>query len=325
MLTPQQKQSIDLYAGLPNRFAYLPRFETNELRYQQRVQQSILTNYYKQGIDHIVSVLAFVKFENDSPLTLAQDLNLGYNFVNFLSVADTIAQRDGGLYIDISDSNKLTHVSLNMLMDVGKYRNVFGQYITVNPEHLIPYFYCFGLPEPNTFLFKPLHIDLLETNLAWFRINSLYQSVLSYYSKPVIVRSRNQIISNQKQEVLDFEAGNKLVEIAAGEELYFLTLDPNNVEVQLTELTRLEEKMNDLLNKVLSIGVIPKTATEVQLIKAESMITFSSLVQAKRANVMRLMYSFYSLHYPEYINSVDVQIINPYSLDLTNLKEIDVA
>lgn len=325
MLAPTQQQSIDLYAGLPNRYLYLPRFEASEVKYQQRVQQSILTNYYKQGIDHIVSVLAFVTFTQDSPLTLAQDLNLGYNFINFLSVADTIAQRDGGLYVDISDPNKLTHVSLSMLVDKGRYRDVFGKHITVEPDKLIPYFYSFGLPEPGAFTFKPLHLDMLETNLSWFRINSLYQSVLNYYSKPVIVRSRNQVISNQKQEVLDFEAGNKLVEIAAGEELYFLTLDPNNVEVQLTELTRLEEKMNDLLNKVLSIGLTPKTATEVNLIKAESMITFSSLVQAKRANVMRLMFAFYSLHYPEYIDTIDVQITNPYSQDLSNLKEIDVA
>ena len=324
-INERRRQSIDLYAGLPNRYLYLPRFEASEAKYQQRVRESVLTNYYRQGISHISSVLAFMQFKKDSPLTLAQDLNLGYNLHNFINVADIIAQRDGGLYIDISDDNKLVHVTLNMFVTESKYRDVTGAYKTVAKEDLIPYFYHFGLPEPGDFIFKPLHMDLLETNLAWFRINSLYQAVLGYYSKPMIVRTRNQIISNQKQEVLDFEAGNKMVEIAAGEELYFLGLDTSSVETQLTELTRLEEKMNELLNSVLSIGIMPKTATEVNLIKAESMLTYSTLVQAKRANVMRLMYSFYNKHYPEYTNSIDVQITNPYSLELDNLTEIDLA
>jgi hypothetical protein len=319
------KQSIDLYAGLPNRFPYLPRFEASEIKYQQRVQQSILINYYKQSIDHITSVLSFVEFEQQSPLTLAQDLGMGYNLFNFLTVADTIAQRDGGLYIDVGDPEKLTHVSLGMLSGKDGYNNAFGKRVSVNPADLIPYFYCFGLPEPGAFKFKPLHEDLLETNLAWFRLNSMYHAVLNYFSKPVIVRSRNQIVSSNKQEPVDFEAGNKLVEIASGEELFFLTLDTSNVEVQLTELIRLEDKMNEQLNRVLAVGVVEKTATEINYIRAEAMLTFSSLVKSKRGNVMRMFYEFYSRHYPQYTNAINLQVNNPYAQDLSNLKEIDIA
>lgn len=325
-----RQKSRDLYANLPNRAFYLPRFESNEVKYATRVRQSVLHNYYRKTIDHIVSVLSFFDFTQPSPLTLAQDLGLGYNLRNYCAIADTFAQRDGGLYTDVSDPNRITHVPLTAIMTVQAstvtYQTVTGQTQTVETEALIPYDYNYGLPEYGDYLFKPVHQGLLETNLAWFRLYSSYHATLEYYAKPLLIRTRNQVIANARHEPLDFETGNKLVEIASGEELFFLSLDTDNVAAQQAELVRLEQYMVDSLNRVLSIGLEDsgnRTATEIDLIKADTSLDFTILAQKKRANIMRLLYHFYARHYPEYTNRLDVTIFNPYNQEPSKLTSED--
>ncbi len=324
-----RQKSKDLYADLPNRAFYLPRFESNEAKYALRVRQSVLHNYYRKTINHIVSVLSFLSFDHKTPMSEAQDLGLGYNIRNYCTVADTLAQRDGGLYTDITDPNVITHVPLSTIQTVQSgyvtYQNVRGENKTVTLDSLVPYEYNYGLPEYGDYQFKPVHQGLLETNLAWFRLYSSYNSTLEYYAKPLLIRTRNQVIANARNEPLDFESGNKLVEIASGEELFFLSLDTDNVAAQQAELIRLEQYMNESLNRVLSIGTDnTRTATEVELIKADSMLDFTILAQKKRANIMRLMYAFYNRHYPAYTNQLGVSIINPYQQQPDKLTSDDI-
>lgn len=333
-ITNRQK-SIDLYNDLPNRALYLTQFEPSIARYSERVRQSVLHNYYKKTINHIVTVLSFLEFTNNTPLTIAQDLGLGFNLRNFITFADQFAQRDGGLYIDVSDPNKLTHVTLSMILNT-KQDSIVYQPVNertqreVSLADLVTYDYNYGIPEGDSYAFSPVHLALLETNLAWFNLNSNYRATLEYYSKPILVRTRQQLVANNKQEVIDFEAGNKLVELATGEELYFLSLDTDNVAAQQTELIRLEKYMNESLNRVLSLGKdatqpANRTATEIEYIQAETSLDFTMMAQRKHANVSRLMYQFYAHHYPQYTNQIGLSIINPYTEQPAKLSYIDYA
>ena len=318
-----RKKSRDLYAGLPNREQYLPKYETDLAIYRQRIDSTPLRNYYKEIINHISSVISFIDFPIPSPITVAQDLGLGYNIRNLLDFADRLALRDGGLYIDISDRSSLTLVTVHMIGGINQttvsyYPVNSYQQKTIPIADLVPYYYNHGIPELNNYQFLPYFQQMLEVNLAYFELASIHLSTIKSYAKPILIRTKAQLLTNTSEDVLTFEGGNKSYNIGLNEEVYFLQLSPDNVAVIQSELERMEAVLATASRRIFEIGREgtpvnnTRSATEVEAMEQQFSLEFSSFAQAKVANVSRLLSAFYTRHMPEFADTTDVVIYNPY-------------
>lgn len=310
-----EELAYQLFNYLPDRAKYLDKFESSQLEYERRVQSSRLVNYYKETINFYCGVISELDLTSAPFISTITDINgLGDDLTAFLNEVDKLSMVYGGVWIDVSNAEKLTLVTPRAIQTnnngVVSYLTYDNKKIIIKEEDLVNYWYDRGTPEPGKMKFAPLWQDVVTANMALFVAESNYDALVKLYGNPVLVRVDNNGLNLNAGSVrtsINFREKNRVVDLNVGGELYFLGLSEVNAAVLRERISSLTEWLETQKQSLIptSEGVMQRSATEVLSSENANRMQTNVLVTRKNNNIEVVLRNWLIRHYPQFVEEAN--------------------